>query len=110
MRSHFIWFELLTSNPTAAAFYSALIGWTVSDANQEGMDYRIVSKDGVGVGGLLALPPGALASGMQPCWLGYISVADVDKSVASIRTAGGAEHMPAMDVPNVGRLAMVAQF
>jgi len=37
------------------------------------MDYRIVSKDGVGVGGLMELPPGAAASGMQPCWLGYVS-------------------------------------
>ncbi len=109
MTSHFIWYELLTSDPTAAAtFYSALLGWTVSDAPQDGMDYRIVTKDGVGVGGLMALPPGAAASGMPPCWLGYVSVPDVDKSVASIRAGGGAEHMPAMDVPNVGRLAMVA--
>lgn len=55
----------------------------------------------------MGLPPGAVASGMRPCWLGYVSVADVDKSVASIRAGGGSEHM-AMDVPHVGRLAIVA--
>lgn len=109
MTSHFIWYELLTSDPTAAAtFYSALLGWTVSDANQEGMDYRILSMGGVSVGGLMALPPGAVASGMRPGWLGYVSVADVDKSIANIRAAGGTEHMPPMDIPNVGRLAMAA--
>lgn len=109
MTSNFIWYELLTNDPAAAAtFYGVLLGWTATDSHQEGMDYRILNMNGVGVGGLMALPPGAAESGMQPCWLGYVSVADVDKSVTSIRAAGGAEHMPAMDVPKVGRMAMVA--
>lgn len=109
MTSDFIWYELLTIDPAAAAaFYGAVIGWTAVDASQPGMDYRILNMNGVGVGGLMALPPGAAASGMPPCWLGYVSVPDVDASVASIRAAGGAEHVPAMDVPNVGRMAMVA--
>jgi uncharacterized protein len=109
MTSHFIWYELLTSDPdAAAAFYGAVIGWTASDSHQEGMDYRILTMNGVGVGGLMALPPGAAESGMSPSWLGYVSVADVDKSVAGILAAGGTQHMPAMDVPNVGRMAMIA--
>jgi predicted enzyme related to lactoylglutathione lyase len=109
MTSNFIWYELLTSDPdAAAAFYGTVVGWTVSDSKQPGMDYRILNMNGVGVGGLMALPPGAAESGMRPCWLGYVSVPDVDARVASFRAAGGAEHMPAMDVPNVGRMAMVA--
>jgi predicted enzyme related to lactoylglutathione lyase len=109
MSSTFIWYELLTSDPDAAgAFFGAVLGWTVTNSQQPGMDYRIFNVGDVPVGGLMALPPGAGESGMQPGWLGYINVADVDASVASIRAAGGAEHMPAMDVPNVGRMAMVA--
>jgi uncharacterized protein len=105
----FIWYELLTSNPNAAAsFYSALLGWTASESGHAGMDYRILTMHGVGVGGLMALPPGAVKSGMRPGWLGYVSVANVDQSIARIVAAGGAEHMPAMDVPRVGRIAMVA--
>jgi predicted enzyme related to lactoylglutathione lyase len=72
------------------------------------MDYRIFSMQGVAVGGLMALPPGAVASGMRPGWLGYVSVSDVDGSVARIVAAGGAQHMPPTDIPNVGRIAMVA--
>lgn len=109
MASHFIWYELLTSDPdAAAAFYGAVVGWKSADSGQEGMDYRILSMNSVSVGGLMKLPPGAVDMGMTPTWLGYVSVADVDKSVAAFRAAGGAEHMPAMDMPNVGRMAMVA--
>ena len=109
MLSSFIWYELLTSDPGAAAtFYGAVLGWTVRDSGQPGMDYRIFNMHGVDVGGLMALPPGAAEAGMRPGWFGYISVADVDKCVARIVAAGGAEHMPVMSVPGVGRMAMVA--
>jgi predicted enzyme related to lactoylglutathione lyase len=108
MKSSFIWYELLTSNPAAAAaFYGEVLSWKASDSGQEGIDYRILSIDDVGVGGLMALPAGAVESGMRPGWLGYVSVADVEESVAKIVAAGGAKHMPAMDVPGVGRFAMV---
>jgi predicted enzyme related to lactoylglutathione lyase len=107
--SHFIWYELLTNDPGAAAsFYGEVLGWKANDSGQEGMDYQILTIDDIGVGGLMALPPGAAESGMQSGWLGYVSVPDVDESVAEIIAAGGAELMPAMDVPGVGRFALVA--
>ncbi|MGA9027682.1 MAG: VOC family protein [Steroidobacteraceae bacterium] len=109
MTSSFIWYELLTSDPAAAArFYGEVLGWTAGDSGHPGMDYRIFSMQGVGVGGLMAFPPGAVESGMRPMWLGYVSVADVDASVARFLAAGGALHMPARDLPNVGRIAMIA--
>ena len=109
MTSTFIWYELLTSDPAAAAsFYGAMFGWTARDAGQSGMDYHLFIMNGVAVGGLMALPAGAVNAGMRPGWLGYVSVADVDTRVASIIAAGGAELMPAMNVPGIGRMAMVA--
>jgi predicted enzyme related to lactoylglutathione lyase len=109
MASSFIWYELLTSDPdAAAAFYGAVLGWTVNDSGQAGMDYRIITMRGIGVGGLMALPAEAAKTGMRATWLGYVSVADVDASVAGIVAAGGAVYMPAMDVPGVGRIAMIA--
>jgi predicted enzyme related to lactoylglutathione lyase len=109
MTSSFIWYELLTTDPDAAArFYGTVIGWSASDSGQTGMDYRLFNMNGVAVGGLMAIPAGADKSGMRPFWVGYVSVADVDKSIASIVAAGGALHMPATDVPHVGRFAMVA--
>lgn len=109
MANGFIWYELLTSAPDAAAtFYGAVLGWTVADSGQAGMDYRIINMQGSAVGGLMALPPGTDRNRMQPCWLGYVSVVDVDASVAGFIAAGGAVHMPATEIEGVGRIAMVA--
>jgi len=109
MTSSFIWYELLTSDPAAAAkFYGELLGWTAKDSGQAAMDYRLLHSGDAAVAGLMTLPAGAVKSGMPPSWLGYVSVADVDDSVARIIAAGGSLQMPAMDVPGVGRFAMVA--
>ncbi len=105
----FIWYELLTADPdAAAAFYGDVIGWTAASAGQPGIDYRIFSAGGTPVAGHMKLPDGAEEAGMRPGWLGYIGVDDVDRAVAEIETAGGKVHMPAMDLEGVGRMALVA--
>ncbi len=42
----FIWYELMTSDPDAAAkFYGSVIGWSVgarSDSSPSGKDYRMI--------------------------------------------------------------------
>lgn len=107
--SAFIWYELLTSEPDAAeTFYGAVVGWSARVISPPGMDYRQWSIDGTPIGGLMKLPAEAAANGMQPAWLGYVGVADVDDSVGKIKAAGGTERMPATDIPGVGRIAMVA--
>jgi predicted enzyme related to lactoylglutathione lyase len=109
MTSSFIWYELLTSDPGAAAkFYGDVLGWTAKDSGKPGMDYRILSMNDSGVGGLMKLPADAAKAGMKPTWLGYIHVDNVDKSIKDIVAAGGAVHMAAMDIAGVGRIAMVA--
>lgn len=106
---NFIWYELLTSDPNAASqFYSKVIGWDISGAGHGPVDYRHCAVAAVQVAGIMALPPGASDAGMPPCWLGYIAVDDVDAKVASITAAGGQVHMPAQDMPEVGRIAMLA--
>ena len=117
-----IWYELLTSDPDAAqAFYSDVVGWKIGQFGcKDGddapppppgpdgapMDYRVLTApDGGGVGGLMKLPEGAP---MPPAWLSYIGVDDVDAAVESIKAAGGAVHMPPMNLEGVGRMSMVA--
>jgi predicted enzyme related to lactoylglutathione lyase len=109
----FIWYELLTSDADAAGdFYGKVIGWTSKGAGQPGVDYRFFfAGDGSnpedGVGGYMTITPDMASGGARPVWLGYIAVDDIDASVASILASGGAVQMPAMDLPNVGRMAMV---
>ncbi|MEA3051577.1 MAG: uncharacterized protein QOG72_480 [Sphingomonadales bacterium] len=105
----FIWYELLTADPgAAAAFYGEVIGWTATDSGQPEIDYRLFSAAGTPVAGLMKLPEGAEKAGMRPGWLGYVGVDDVDAAVADIVQAGGKVHMSAMDVRGVGRMALVA--
>lgn len=106
----FIWYELLTKDPGAAkAFYDSVVGWKIDpEPAPSGMDYRmIVAADG-NVGGVMGLNAEMIAGGARPVWLGYFGVDDVDASVASIVAAGGQVHLPAFDIPGVGRLAMVS--
>lgn len=107
----FIWYELMTTDPdAAAAFYGAVVGWTVTahgDAQPGGGDYRmIVRSDGGNAGGLFGLSPEMCEHGARPCWIGYLYTPDVDATVAAIVAEGGAVKMPATDLP-VGRIALV---
>lgn len=103
----FIWYELITPDADASArFYGEVVGWRSRGSGMDGMDYRIFSGQGADVAGFMAPPSGL--KGMRPGWIGYIAVDDVDAAVTRITAAGGAVHMPAMDVEGVGRMAMVA--
>ena len=106
MASHFIWYELITSDLDAAiAYYGDVLGWTVAPSRMTGMDYRTISAAGTDIGGMMAVPEEA--KGMPPGWFGYVNVADVDAEVEAFTAAGGHVAWPANDIPNVGRMAMV---
>lgn len=104
----FIWYELLTSDADAAQrFYGSVLDWRFADSGTPGMDYRIISAPEHSVGGLLAITKEMADHGARPSWVGYIAVNDVDTCVESIGHGGGKTLMPATDIPNVGRIAMV---
>jgi predicted enzyme related to lactoylglutathione lyase len=106
----FIWYELVTPDAEGAkAFYDTVIGWTISEGAPEYKGYRMIGRsDGKQAGGVLPLTDEMKEHGARPVWLGYIHVADVDAAVSAIETDGGKAIMPAFDIPNVGRIAMVA--
>jgi len=104
----FIWYELLTSDADAAqAFYGSVLEWTIADSGMPSMDYRIINAGENSVGGLMAITAEMAANGARPAWVSYIAVNDVDDCVTSVEHGGGKTLMPAMDIPNVGRIAMV---
>ena len=107
----FIWYELITRDPAAAKrFYNAVVGWDIDrDAMPGPVEYRMIKRsDGGNAGGVLRLTDDMASGGARPVWLGYINVDDVDASVAAIESDGGKVQMPATDIPDVGRIAMVA--
>ena len=87
----------------AIAFYSALLGWEVESMGPEAGGYAMARLGGRAVAGLgPAQDPG------PPRWTTYITVADVEASVAAVTEAGGSVIVPAMDVMTAGRMAVVA--
>jgi predicted enzyme related to lactoylglutathione lyase len=109
-KGDFIWYELMTPDPEGSkAFYDAVVGWTIGEAAPEFNGYRMIGRsDGKFAGGILPLDEKMQQHGARPTWLGYIHVPDVDQAIAAIEGDGGKALMPAFDIPNVGRIAMVA--
>ena len=105
-----IWYELMTPDADGAkAFYDAVVGWTIEAQASGDMDYRMVTApDGQNVAGVLKLTPEMLAGGATPGWYCYLGVTDVDAKAEQIKAHGGSVHMGPMDIPGVGRFALVA--
>ena len=107
----FIWYELLTTDLAAAAdFYQAVAGLQIPREAAPGpQDYRMIGTPGGGhVGGAMQLTSDMMEKGARPTWLGYVGVDDVDATVQRIEAAGGSTQMAAIEVPDVGTMAMVA--
>ena len=106
----FIWYELMTPDAEGSkAFYDAVVGWNIGEGVAEFGGYRMIgTADGSFTGGVLPITDEMRQHGARPTWLGYLNVGDVDRKVADIEAAGGKALLPPTDIPNVGRIAMVA--
>lgn len=102
-----IWFELTTPDPDKAqSFYQAVAGWQVAPSPMpEHNGYRIANAaGGEGVAGLMAPPPG---TGGVPGWTLYFATGDVDAMAARAKELGGKVFFGPMEIPHVGRFAVV---
>lgn len=101
----FVWYDLMTSDPEQAkAFYSKVIGWGTSV--WEGPEpYTMWTSEAGPIGGVMAQPPGVNA---PPHWMGYVGVADVDRTTQQAASLGGKTLLPPTDIPSVGRFAVLA--
>ncbi|MBT9368687.1 VOC family protein [Rhizobium sp. CSW-27] len=111
----FIWCELMTTDmDKAAAFYTAVTGWTTKTMpmpGMEGEDYGIFDTRAgdadCGVAGYMILPP-EMEGQIPPNWTGYVGVDDVEETVRQVVAEGGSIRKEPFDVPCVGRMAVVA--
>lgn len=106
---NFVWFELATTDPSAAKhFYSSLLGWEAKDSSMgPDMMYTMFRLSGLDAAGGYAMKAEDQALGIPPNWLIYISVENADATIASALEHGGSAMSPAFDVPNVGRMAVL---
>jgi predicted enzyme related to lactoylglutathione lyase len=99
------WVDLMTSDvDRARAFYGELFGWTATEPVEEFGGYFNFSKDGVLVaGGMPAMPD----AGPPDIWSIYLATDDARKTV-EVASANGAQVIaPAMDVADLGTMAVM---
>ena len=102
----FSWSELMTSDPAAAAaFYGQLFGWNVQTMDMGTGPYHVAKVGETSIGGIMAMPPDAPP--MPPHWGCYVTVNNVEETLAKCAALGGKTLMPGMDIPHVGRMAVI---
>ena len=102
----FSWNELTTTDPAAAAeFYGKLFGWNVKPPEAAMGGYRVVNVGDAGIGGIMGCPEGAPP--MPPHWGAYVTVSNIDQTLERCTALGGKVLMPPMEVPGVGRMAVL---
>lgn len=107
LRGRFVWHELTTHDPDAAArFYPGLTGWKV-EPYADNPSYRLWTVGGVPMGGLMALPDEQRRAGAPPAWLCYVGVPDVDATVRQATALGARVYVQPQTIP-VGRFAVLA--
>jgi predicted enzyme related to lactoylglutathione lyase len=100
----FLWNELSTSDVEGAkAFYAAVFGWTPEDMDMgEGGFYTVFNKaDGENAAGAMQRPD------VPSAWYPYLASDDVDASFAKAKTFGAKASVEPVDVPTVGRVAVL---
>lgn len=99
------WVDLLSSDPARAKeFYSALFGWTYTDSGPEFGNYVNFSSDGHLVAGMMTNSP---ETGSPDVWNTYLSTAELDATVGAATEAGATVLAPAMQVADLGSMAML---
>ena len=100
----FVWEELLTTDADGSQrFYEQVFGWTTSDMGPEYGGYRIFNQGETGIAGFMTAPDDPIPTHWKP----YVAVDDPDATVAKATELGGTTLMEPMDVPKVGRLAVL---
>jgi predicted enzyme related to lactoylglutathione lyase len=103
----FCWAELITTDSgDAKRFYSALMGWDHhEDEVGPNQIYTMWQKAGKNIGAMYQRTPEQAQMKVPSHWASFLTVADVDATVALARDNGGRILREPVDVMDSGRLA-----
>ena len=103
----FVWDELGTTDADGAQrFYEEVFGWTTKDMGEDFGGYRIFDRPGgtgQGVAGLMQNQDATIPA----AWTPYVGVEDTDACCAKAKELGASAVVEPMDVPTVGRFAIL---
>lgn len=102
----FVWHDLMTRDlGKARKYYKDLLGWKIQevDMGEAGLYPMILAGDQA-QGGMVQLPEG---QEIPSHWIAYLYVDDVDAATEQVAELGGQVAQEPMDIPEVGRFAVV---
>lgn len=100
------WNELLTNDTgPAGEFYAGLFGWSASEQDMGGMVYTVFMNGERPAAGMMKIDKSW--GEVPPNWLVYFAVNDCDGCVEEARSLGGLILNGPMDIPGVGRMAVL---
>lgn len=108
-----VWIDLGTHDiDGAVAFYSELFGWDFQEGNPEFGGYRMIHKDGQLIGGAMTTLMGPEGPSEEPqgptAWSVYLRTSHAESTVQKAVDHGAQVIVPAMDISDMGKMAMVA--
>jgi uncharacterized protein len=106
----FVWYELTTSDPHAAAdFYAKVVGWSFEESPTagQGITYLLGKTGERPAVGVMSYPPDMPKPGITRWW-GYVLTEDVDAKAKELESKGGVVRRAPEDIPGIGRFAVVA--
>jgi uncharacterized protein len=99
------WTDLATSDlDQAVSFYCEVLGWTARRTGPEFGGYVNLDSDGAVVAGMIG---NRADSGFPDGWTTYLASADARATVAAAPDAGGQVVIDAMDVMDLGVMALI---
>lgn len=102
------WSELVSTDAQASkAFFTEIVGWEVTEMPMPNGPYFICMSGGVPVAGIMGVDQIEADHDIQPHWMTYIAVDDVDGASGNVAGAGGTVIREPFDIPGVGRIAIV---
>jgi predicted enzyme related to lactoylglutathione lyase len=100
----FVWHQNNSADvEKAKRFYGELLGWKTETWKLGEIDYAKIKVDGQTQGAF-----GTAKLGTPPRWLGHVLVEDVDATAERARAAGGKVFAGPLDIPELGRVAVIA--
>lgn len=100
----FSWRELVTQDPEGSTkFYTNLFGWTTMTMPMPGGDYTMFMNNDQPVAGMVKPP--AEKGDVPTTWINYVTVEDVDASVAKALELGASVCIPRTEIPGKGTFA-----
>jgi uncharacterized protein len=100
----FVWHDNVSSDVgKAKGFYTELFGWEAEVWKPGEMDYPMIKAGDTAHGGF-----GPAEGGEPSHWLGHVLVESVDETAERATRAGGKVVAGPLDIPEVGRMAVIA--